>query len=99
LSAGSIGGLSSSDNLACACILCNRYKGSDIASIASPTEWIVPLFHPRRDRWVDHFRLAGERITPISQVGSVTLRLLRMNGPERLIERRLLQILGTYPVR
>ena len=82
-----------------ACILCNRHKGSDIASIAPRTERIVPLFHPRRDRGVDHFRLDGERITPISEVGSVTVRLLRLNAPERLIERRLLQILGTYPVQ
>ena len=59
---------------------------------------VIPLFHPRRDRWVDHFRLDSEHITPISEVGSVTVRLLRLNAPERLIERRLLQTLGTYPV-
>jgi hypothetical protein len=92
------GGLSSPKNLAYACVLCNRHKGSDIASIASGTEAIVPLFHPRRDRWAEHFRLDGERITPISEIGIVTARLLRLNAPERLAERRLLQTLGTYPV-
>ena len=92
------GGLSSPDNLAFACILCNRYKGNDIASIAPQTGEIVPLFNPRRDRWADHFRLDAERIQPISEIGGVTVRLLRLNAPERLIERRILQSLGTYPV-
>ena len=53
------GGLSILNNLAYACILCNRHKESEIASIASRTGEIVPLFHPRRDRWADHFRLEG----------------------------------------
>jgi hypothetical protein len=92
------GGLSNLNNLAYACILCNRHKGSDIASIAPRTGEIVALFHPRCDRWADHFRLDGESITPISEIGTVTVRLLRLNAPERLAERRLLQSLGTYPV-
>jgi len=54
------GGPSSLDNLAYACILCNRYKGSDIASMTLLNREVIPLFHPRRDRWVDHFRLDSE---------------------------------------
>jgi 5-methylcytosine-specific restriction endonuclease McrA len=91
------GGLSTTDNLAYACVLCNRHKGSDVASIDSHTGEAVPLFHPRRDRWADHFRLEAERIEPVSGVGSVTERVLRLNAAERLAERRLLQSLGVYP--
>jgi hypothetical protein len=87
------------ENLAYACIVRNRYKGSDVASIDPPTGDAVPLFHPRRDRWVDHFRLDGEVIEPISAKGRVTARLLRLNTPERLAERRWLQSLGAYPAR
>ena len=48
---------------------------------------VIPLFHPRRDRWVDHFRLAGETHNANFKWGGVTVRLLRLNAPERLIER------------
>jgi hypothetical protein len=91
------GGLSTSDNLAYACVLCNRYKGSDVASVGSAKQ-IVRLFHPRKDRWSDHFRIQGELIEPISEVGQVTVGLLRLNAAERLAERKLLQSVGNYPI-
>jgi hypothetical protein len=91
------GGLSTQENLAYACVECNRHKGSDVASIDPDTGEAVPLFHPRHDRWADHFRLEVERIEPTSSVGSVTVRVLRLNAAERLAERRLLQSLGVYP--
>jgi hypothetical protein len=91
------GGLSTPENLAYACVLCNRHKGSDVASVDPLTGEAVPLFHPRRDRWTDHFRLDKERIVPISAMGAVTVQLLRLNAAERLAERRLLQSLDLYP--
>jgi hypothetical protein len=57
----------------------------------------VRLFHPRRDSWADHFRLDSSLIRACSEVGAVTLELLRFNAPERLAERGLLQTLGSYP--
>jgi hypothetical protein len=84
------GGTSDFDNLAYACILCNRYKGSDVASINPTTGEVVRLFDPRRDRWIDHFRLAADCIEPLTDTGSATVRLLRLNVAERLAERRLL---------
>ena len=47
--------------------------------------------------WRDHFRLDGEIIQPLTPVGEVTARLLRLNTAERTIERRLLQDLDLYP--
>jgi hypothetical protein len=91
------GGPSTLENLALACMLCNRYKGSDLASLDSQTGELSRLFHPRQDRWVDHFRLQGATIEPLSIVGSVTIFLLRLNAAERATERQLLQELGTYP--
>ena len=91
------GGRSTSDNLAYACVLCNRYKGSDIAAIDRRTGKIARLFDPRRDSWNDHFRLEGATLEPISSAGSATVRLLHLNTPERISERRLLQSLGRYP--
>ncbi len=88
------GGSSTLDNLAYACAICNKRKGSDIASYDRETDNVVALYKPRRDRWADHFRLEGERIAPQSQRGRVTVELLRLNRPTRLAERALLQQAG-----
>jgi hypothetical protein len=92
------GGSSDFGNLAYACVLCNRRKGSDIASIDATGE-AVRLFSPRRDRWAEHFRLNGAVIEPLTEVGTATIRLLRLNAAERIAERQLLQNSGDYPSR
>lgn len=84
------GGATTADNLACACTLSNLRKGSDLASVAEQTGAIEPLFHPRRDHWVDHFQLVGGRIEPRTAKGRVPARLLRFNDPDRVQERELL---------
>ncbi len=86
------GGLTESDNLALSCTLCNKYKGSDLASLDPVTGEIIPLFHPRRDRWLDHFRLNDAQFIPLTPKGRVTVRLLQLNNPERIEERELLII-------
>ena len=92
------GGGSDFENLAYACVVCNRNKGTDVASVEPRTERVVRLFHPRHDRWSDHFRLDGEFIEPFTEIGQVTIRLLQINIAERIVERRILQQLGSYPV-
>lgn len=92
------GGQSSFDNLAYACILCNRYKGADIASVEPRSGEVVRLFHPRQDRWADHFELEDAFIRARTAQGGATLRLLRLNSPERIAERGILQALGRYPL-
>jgi len=91
------GGSSAADNLAYACVICNRHKRSDVASIDPRTGGIVRLFNPRSDQWADHFQLEGAVIEPVSSIGSATASLLRLNAPERISERALLQSLGRYP--
>jgi len=59
------GGLTTSDNLAYACFECNRTKGSNIASHDPNTGKLVPLFHPRKQRWKGHFRWSGALIEPL----------------------------------
>jgi HNH endonuclease len=91
------GGATHSTNLAYACVLCNRHKGSDIASIDPGSGELVKLFNPRLDNWSDHFQVDAGWIIPISKCGEATTRLLRLNAPERMAERRMLQALGRYP--
>lgn len=90
-------GTTTEDNLCLSCFDCNRYKGSDISSIDPDTDEVVPLFHPRRDTWSDHFRLDGAQIIPLTPTGRVTEYLLRLNDPERLARRTILIRLGRYP--
>jgi len=50
------GGQTEEDNLALACLRCNRFKGPNVGSFDSVTGALVPLFNPRRQAWADHFR-------------------------------------------
>lgn len=84
------GGLTQKDNLALSCTLCNKHKGTDLASIDSQTGEIIPLYHPRRDRWADHFRVVEAEFIPLTPVGRVTVRLLQLNRSDRIKERQLL---------
>jgi hypothetical protein len=90
------GGSSDLGNLAYACALCNRAKGSDVGSISRTGEFIR-FFNPRTDRWAEHFRLDGAAIQPLTPVGEVTARILGFNDSARLHEREELIRFGIYP--
>ncbi len=81
------GGDTAANNLALSCIQCNRHKGSDLASIDPETGETVLLYHPRRDEWSLHFRLAGGLILPLTAVGRATAQLLQFNQHDRVLER------------
>src|SRR5262249_18265166 len=55
-------GTSALDNLALACAECNLHKGSDLTGLDPESGEVTMLFHPRRDRWSDHFAWDGFRI-------------------------------------
>ena len=84
------GGSTSAENLALACVLCNKRKGSDIASIDPETGEVSALFHPRKDVWHQHFQQSGARFLPLTLKGRTTLQLLQLNQQSRLEERLLL---------
>jgi hypothetical protein len=81
------GGATEDLNLALSCLICNQAKGSDISSIDPKTGQVVPLFHPRKSLWRDHFELSGALILPLTPEGRVTVRLLQFNAPDRVVER------------
>ncbi len=92
------GGQTASHNLCLSCYWCNSYKGSDLSSVDwAGGEEIVPLFNPRKQSWDEHFALDGAYIRPVTPTGRVTVPLLRLNAPERIEERELLIMLGSYP--
>jgi hypothetical protein len=84
------GGATEADNLALSCTLCNKHKGSDLASIDPLTGEITRLYHPRSHHWQEHFSLSGAEIIPLTPISRVTVRLLQLNRRDRLQERQLL---------
>ena len=88
------GGLTEPENLALACGFCNFHKGPNIASLDPETTQLVPLFHPRRDRWADHFGWEGTIVVGRTPVGRATVQLLAMNEWQRVELRENLQALG-----
>lgn len=91
------GGQTSADNLAYACIFCNRAKGTDLGSIAKISGDLVRFFNPRVDRWSEHFRLSGARIESLTNIGEVTSRIFGFNSVERLLEREALRVARRFP--
>jgi len=90
------GGLTESENLALSCALCNKHKGTDLASLDPFTGEIVALYHPRRDRWSDHFQLSNNQFIPLTPTGRVTIQLLQLNHQSRTEERKLLIEAGMF---
>lgn len=86
------------ENLAWTCFLCNRAKGSDIASVDGESATIVRLFSPRTDNWGEHFELLADgKIVGRTDVGRATASLLRFNREEQVEARQVLMDLGLYP--
>ena len=90
------GGQTTFENLAYACFHCNRRKGPNVASVDRETRQLVPLFNPRTHRWADHFRAERGLILPQSPIGRVTVELLRLNSPDRVLVRRALLEAGQW---
>ena len=88
------GGETEGDNLALACMRCNRYKGPNVGSFDPLTGELVTLFSPRTDTWEAHFRLDGATIRGLTPEGRVTVRLLRLNDEDRVAERERLVEFG-----
>jgi 5-methylcytosine-specific restriction endonuclease McrA len=82
------GGLTVEENLALSCTLCNKHKGSDIASIDYETGEIVPLFNPRKDIWSEHFQIDHGIFIGLTSNARATIFLLQLNNSARVEERK-----------
>ena len=66
-------GPSHADNLALACVTCSLKKAARTRARDASSKELVPLFHPRFDRWRDHFRWSGSKLmvwTWVRKLGS-----------------------------
>ena len=93
------GGLSVAVNLALACQGCNGHKAKRTAAIDPQTQTAVPLFHPRQQRWREHFAW-GEgnlRIVGLTPFGRSTVMLLHLNRASLLRLRSALIAVHAHP--
>src|SRR5947207_3095547 len=74
------GGQTTEANLALACCYCNRFKGPNLSGVDPATGATVRLFHPRRDKWADHFFWKDTKLVGRTPVGRVTIRVLEINA-------------------
>jgi HNH endonuclease len=91
------GGQAVSENLAIACLRCNKKKGPNIAGVDSETRELVRLFHPRRDAWTDHFGWHEAVLVGFTPVGRATIAVLDMNHPSAVAVREELMGEGVFP--
>lgn len=70
------GGLTEFENLCLACPSCNRYKSNRLVGMTDDG-LESRLFHPHRDRWLDHFdwSVNATFIVGLSDIGRATINL------------------------
>lgn len=93
------GGEASLDNLALACQGCNNHKYDKITGRDPASGQAVPLYHPRRDHWRDHFVWSVEflSIVGLTPIGRATVEALQLNRSGVVNLRRILYSLGEHP--
>jgi len=74
--------------LALTCWRCNRHKGTDLGSYDPETGEFSFLFNPRKQKWSEHFVSEEADIDGLTPEGRTTVKLLQLNGDERLSERK-----------
>jgi hypothetical protein len=90
------GGTTTDDNLALACFYCNSAKGPNIAGLDPISGQLAPLFNPRRQSWVRHFRWDGPRLVGRTRTGRATIAVLAVNDPAFVLLRQELIAAGQF---
>lgn len=93
-------GDNTAENLAFACQGCNNRKYNHTEAIDSVTGKIVSLFHPRQEKWFDHFTWNEDCTTIIGHTptGRATVARLGMNRTGVVNLRRVLHAIGEHPL-
>ena len=93
------GGEDTAANWALACRACNLYKATHGSGTDPESNAVVRLFHPREDRWEDHFEVAPESGEMVGRtpVGRVTVGRLGLNSVAQVAARWQWMRLGLSP--
>ena len=92
-------GQTTGENLCLACHSCNEFKGAQVEAHDPLTGERVPLFHPRRQQWREHFCWTGDgsEIIGLTPVGRATVAALNMNHLVIVEARRRWARVGWHP--
>ena len=90
------GGPGLSANLAWSCLRCNKHKGPNLSGIDPVTGQVVRLFHPRRDRWAEHFAWEATKLIGLTPAGRATVQVLQINRPDAVLVREALMQEDSY---
>ena len=93
------GGVTALENLALACQGCNNFKYDKHEATDPVSERLVPLYHPRRDRWDEHFAWSDDftLMIGLTPTGRATVETLLLNRDGVVNLRRLLYAYGQHP--
>jgi hypothetical protein len=91
------GGPTVLENLALACVSCSLRKAARRSGSDPETRRTIPLFHPRKQRWDDHFRWQGVEMVGWTPTGRATIATLRLNRPLILAIRAEEAARGRHP--
>src|SRR5262249_16645667 len=93
------GGPSTLENLAYSCQGCNNHKHTKIHGYDPVTGEQAPLYHPRQQRWLDHFAWNEDctLIIGLTPTGRATIGELRLNRSGVVNLRRVLSAAGKHP--
>jgi hypothetical protein len=89
------GGMDDPTMLCLACSECNWSKGPNLAGMIGGK--IYPLFNPRKQIWKRHFTWEGTTLIGKTLTGQVTVNVLNVNEPSRVILRDHLLLEGRFP--
>lgn len=93
------GGMTTLDNLALACQGCNNHKYDKVVAHDPVSGRLVPLYHPRRDRWEELFAWSDDfaLILGLTPTGRATVDTLLLNRDGVVNLRRILYAHGEHP--
>lgn len=93
------GGLTTGENLAQSCQGYNGHKAAKTSASDPVTGHLVPLYHPRQQRWDEHFAWSEDslRIIGLTPVGRATVEALQLNREGLINMRRVLYAVGEHP--
>ena len=93
------GGSSDAGNLALACQGCNNHKFTKVTGLDAASGATVPLYHPRRDRWRDHFAWNHDAtlVLGLTPSGRATVEALQLNRAGLVTLRKVLYAAGVHP--
>ncbi len=90
------GGKTIVDNLCLSCPTCNRHKANRSRALDPVSRHPVPLFHPKRDQWPEHFSWGDDfsQIFGLTPTGRATAEALQFNRPAMTTLRQYWQATG-----